>query len=175
MLDKTLVCLDGSKLAEEILPYIIESGPVCRSEVILLHVITSRITIPPPESMHIMTFGRSSKPDRNLVSDMGETATVEPKAGNQLKNIEKEHLEANRYLERVARKLQDKGLRVKIVVAQGDDSDTILSYAENNKISLIALTTNGHGGMQRRVPGRVAQSILKETDIPVLLVKPRSQ
>ena len=169
---KTLVCLDGSKLAEEVLPYIIESGPVCRGEIILLHVSASDITIPPPESMHVMTFGRSSKPDQVPTSDIGETTTIEPKVGSQLKSIEREQLEAGRYLERIALKFSDRGLKVRTAVTQGEVGDAIVKFAVDNKISLITLTAHGHGGPKSEVLGRVAQSVLKFSPVPVLLVRP---
>ena len=52
MFKKTLVLLDGSKLAEEIIPYITDACAGKDHEVELLQINTSYITIAPPQSIH---------------------------------------------------------------------------------------------------------------------------
>ncbi len=175
MLNKTLVCLDGSKLSEEILPYVIGHCLGTGSEVILLKVITAHITIPPPESTHVITFGRNSKPDQIHTTDIGKQTTLEPKAGLELREIEREQGEAKAYLNDVANQFRSKDLKVKTMTLQGDVGDTILNYAKQSQASLIALTTHGQGGLKRGLLGRIAQYILKESEIPVLLVKPKGE
>ena len=172
MFQRTLVCLDGSKMAEEILPYATEHCSGFKSEVILLQVINAHITIPPPESTHVLTFGLDSKPDQVHTSDLGKTTTLEPKAGLQLKEIEREQGEAKVYLDGIAAKLRAQDLKVKTVTLQGDVSDSILNYARSSNISLIAITTHGKSGLKGSVMGRVAANILKEASIHVLLIKP---
>lgn len=175
MFNKTLVCLDGSKLAEEILRYVIGHCLGLESEVILLKIITAHITIPPPESAHVMTFGRDSKPDQIHTTDVGKSTTLEPKAGLQLREIEREQSEAKVYLENIADLFRSKDLKAKTLTLQGDAGETILNYAKSSNVSLIALTTHGDGGLKRGLLGRVAQYILKESEIPVLIVKPRGK
>jgi nucleotide-binding universal stress UspA family protein len=174
MFRKTLVCLDGSKLAEEILPFLLESCPQPASEVILLRVITAHITIPPPESTHVYTIGPDSKPDQMRTADIGKTTTLEPKAGLQLREIEREQGEAKAYLESLANAFRARGLKVRTLTLEGDAGETILNYAKNNNISLIALTTHGNGGQKRGKLGRVASLILNEAALPVLIIKPKS-
>lgn len=173
MFKKVLVCLDGSPLAEKILPLVIGQCQL-QSEVILLKVITAHITIPPPESTHVLTFGTQSKPDQIHTTDIGKSTTLEPKAGLELREIEREQGEAKFYLNDVADRFRSKGLKIRTLVLQGDVGDTILNYAKSANISLIALTTHGAGSLKRGTLGSVAQLILKESEIPVLIVKPRS-
>lgn len=173
MFKKVLVCLDGSKLAEQILPHVIESRSGNEGEVILLQVISDHITIPSPESTHVMTFSINSKPDQIHTSDLGKTTTLEPKANLQLREIEREQLEANIRLESLAQQLRSKGLRAKTITLPGEVGETILNYANNEKVSLIALTTHGNGGLKRGTLGRVAQYILNESVIPILAIKPK--
>jgi nucleotide-binding universal stress UspA family protein len=175
MFKKTLICLDGSRLAEEILPYAAEHCLGLKSEVILLQVITAHITIPPPESTHVMTFGLDSKPDQIHTSDVGKTTTLEPKAGLELREIEREQGEAKVYLDNIAARLHRQGLKAKTVTLEGDVSDTILNFAASSKISMIALTTHGRSGLKSQVLGRVAAAILKTAEIPVLLIKPKGK
>jgi nucleotide-binding universal stress UspA family protein len=172
MFRKTLVCLDGSKLAEEVIPYLLEACPVSGSEVILLHVISGDITISPPESIHAFTIGRDAKPVQARASDIGKTDTLEPEAGRELKEIERENLEVTRQLEVVAQKFRHQGIKVRNVIISGDLGPTILNYARSENASLIALTTHGSGGLKGNLFGRVAQFVIKESSIPVMMIKP---
>ncbi len=172
MFQKTLICLDGSKLAEEILPYAADHCQGFKSEAILLQVISTHITIPPPESTHVLTFGIDSKPDVIHTADIGKTTTLEPKANLELKEIEREQAEAKGYLNTIANQIQSRDLKVKTLVLHGEAvSEAILDYAKNAKVSLIALTTHGKGGLKHGAFGRVAMEILKTSEIPMLLVR----
>ncbi len=173
MFTKTLVCLDGSALAEEILPLVIGQCIGTEKEVVLLKVITAHITIPPPQSTHVLTFGRTSQPHQIHTTDVGKSTTLEPKVGLELREIEREQGEAKAYLSNPAERLRSKNLKIRTVTLQGDVVETILNYAKESHASLIALTTHGNGGLRRGVLGSVAQLILRESDIPVLIVKPK--
>jgi nucleotide-binding universal stress UspA family protein len=175
MFRKTLVCLDGSKTAEEVLPYIIDSCARQDIELVLLQIITSHITIPPPQSIHTMTFGQKTRPGITATSDMGSSLTAEPETGAQLAEIEKEQARARQYLESLAARLRTQGVKVKTVVLEGDVKETLIDYIANSQVSLVALTTHGAGGMERGLLGSVAQYVLKESPVPVLLVKSRGK
>jgi nucleotide-binding universal stress UspA family protein len=172
MFEKTLVCLDGSKLAEQILPYITQSCQANNSEIILLQVIAAEITIPPLQSVHVPPFIRKSGTRPATISDIGSSATLEPEVGAQLSEIAREEFEAKRYLDAVARPLRKIGLKVRTVALEGDVVETVLAYAAKHKISLIALTTHGNGGLKHGTLGKVTQSILKGWNLPVLVIKP---
>ena len=48
MFEKILVCLDGSELAEQILPYAVEEARRFQSQVVLLQVVHEHVIITPP-------------------------------------------------------------------------------------------------------------------------------
>ncbi len=175
MFEKVLVCLDGSELAEQILPYVSEPCLKYKSRIILTQVITTSITIPPPETVHspeiTRAIGRKPFPVSDMIGDT--TLTVEPKVEIQLEEIEKEQADARAYLDKLARSLRRKGQSVKTVALQGEPGEEILNYSAKEKVTLIALTSRGMSGRKNRSIGRVAQFILKEADLPVLLVKPK--
>jgi nucleotide-binding universal stress UspA family protein len=172
MFKKVLICLDGSKLAEEIVPHVVDSCSILGTEVVLLHVTTSHITIPPPQNIHAFTYGRDFKPAKSHTTDLGEDPNLEPRVEPQLKEIEKEQDVMKKYLEGIARPLRASGVKIRTVVLEGSVEDTILDYAGHNNVSLIAITTHGMGGLKKGVFGRVSQYILKESMVPVLLIKP---
>jgi nucleotide-binding universal stress UspA family protein len=171
MFKKTLVCLDGSKLAEEAIPYIINACHQPEGELVLFRVITSHITIPPPQSIHTLTFGRKTKPGSTSTSDSG-SFTQEADAGVELKEIARERNDATDYLEGLASNLRAKHANVKVVVWEGDIKESIISYIANRQITVVVLTTHGSSGMGEYLLGGVAQYVLKESPVPVVLVKP---
>jgi nucleotide-binding universal stress UspA family protein len=146
MLQKILVCLDGSRLAEQILPYITEVALGCGSRVVLLEV-----TLPP-------------------------SATVEPLTGfyrtTPIEKILREEADGRAYLQRVAQRLRKKGLKVSSVTMPGDPGETIVGYARENEIDLIALSTHGRSGLSRLAFGSVADFVLKRSGLPILIRKP---
>ena len=151
MIDKILVCLDGSKLAEQILPYAIEQATRFNSKIVLLQAFTIPSTIAAAE------------------------ASEAPVAGADLIREEAQRLEteARFYLETIAKSLQQKGLDVTCVILQGLASEVIVNYALNEKIDLIALATHGHSGLGRVIFGSVADHVLRESGLPILVIKPR--
>lgn len=173
MFRKTLICLDGSKTGEAILTYLLEYCPKEKTELIMLNVVEYGITIPPPQSTHTMSYGTETRPDRTLTSDVGKTSTLEPSAALQLKGITGAQDQARKYLDDKARPFRSNGFKVKTIILEGEPGVTILNYAIDNKISLIALSTNGAGGVKRKRIGRVAKYLLNESPIPVLSIRPR--
>ena len=175
MLEKVLVCLDGSGLAEQSLPVIIEPCLLYKSEIILFRVTSANITIPPPLTVHISSITRSIDPQPGPVADLtgDPPVTLEPRVGAQLDEISRDQAEAREYLEGLAQPLRGQGLRIKTAVLQGVPAEEILKYAAGNKITLIAMTSQGLGGRKKRTLGRVVQTVLKESRIPVVVIKPK--
>ena len=151
MFEKVLICLDGSPLAEAILPYIAGEG---RSfgKVILLKVLAT-----PGVSLPLGVPGEA----------IGTVQT-----GSMLTHLKKEMEETPAYLEAKAQPLRDKGLDVECVVLQGIASQTIIDYARNNEVSLIAIATHGHSGLRQIALGSTAEYLLKHSGLPVLMVTP---
>jgi len=50
-----------------------------------------------------------------------------------------------------------------------------LSYAEGNNINLIAIATHGRSGLRRGVFGSVADYVLRESGLPMLVIRPRGR
>jgi nucleotide-binding universal stress UspA family protein len=150
MLERILVCLDGSKLAEQILPYAMEAAVRLGSKLVLLQVIV--VQTPP-----VVAAGAS---------------TYAVKAAGQ--QIEKDETEAKAYLDDLAQPPREMGLDVECVTQRGwQIGQTIIDYAEDHKVDLIAIATHGRSGLKRLVFGSVAESVLRGSGLPILLIKPR--
>jgi len=152
MFEKILACLDGSPLAEQILPHLIGGG---FGKVILLKVVdTSVINLP------IGVPGGPAIPVR--------TKSMEKRFQDELSRMPD-------YLEKLAQPLRDKGLDVECVVLQGIPSETIITYAKENKVNLIAMATHGHSGLRQVVMGSTVEYVVKHGGLPVLLVTPQKR
>jgi nucleotide-binding universal stress UspA family protein len=58
-------------------------------------------------------------------------------------------------------------VKVRCVVEPGDPAVVITEYAEENKISLIAMPTHGYGAFRRALLGSVTAKVLHDAKIPV--------
>lgn len=139
MLRKLLVALDGTELAESVLPWALFLAHEKRVSVTLARVARSTA--------------------RNQV-----TATP---------GIETLHTEweaARRYLEEVRTRLLHQGLEVEIAVGEGPPAQTLLDLADDIDASAIVLATRGPAGVADLPLGKVAEQIVQEATLPVLLV-----
>jgi nucleotide-binding universal stress UspA family protein len=153
MYQKILVPLDSSDLAECTLFHVeslVKRG--FAGEVVLLNIIKFDI------------------PWAKLRAHMHELEILDiEKLREPLFNASK------KYLAETASKLISKGVNVKIEVLEADrPADAIIEYAQKNGMDLIVMTTHGHGGFKKLILGNVAFSVLNESNIPVLLVRPES-
>ena len=161
MFEKVLVCLDGSELAEQILPYVTEEALRFRSKVVLVRVATIPIIVPIPGAGM-----EAAAPAYQETASFTTELVVE-------QQIERGEKEARVYLERMGRTLEEKGLDVEWVVQQGTPGEAIVKYAGENMVTLIAITTHGRSGLGRVIFGSVADFVVRESGLPVLLVRPQ--
>lgn len=80
--------------------------------------------------------------------------------------------EAEEYLAAVRRRLEDKGMeRVETHVWYGPAAAAIVEAASFQKADMIVMCTHGRSGLGRLVLGSVAESVLRGTTIPILIVR----
>ena len=75
------------------------------------------------------------------------------------------------YIERRAEKIQSLGVKTRSLCIEGDPADSIINFAEKNKIGLIVLSTHGHGGISNWPLGSIAGKVVQRSNIPVFLVR----
>jgi nucleotide-binding universal stress UspA family protein len=154
MFKRILVCLDGSGLAEQILPYAAEEALHFEGHLVLLEVVQEPIA-----------FAPAIPGEAPLPIETSLTIEETKEALNRAKN----------YLEKLAAPLRKKGIEVKTVAIPGRADEAILDYAGTNHINLIAIATHGRGGLRRAVFGSVADRVLRESGLPVLVVRPQEE
>lgn len=60
---------------------------------------------------------------------------------------------------------------VMTAVLEGHPSSELNTYAENNTIDLIVIGTHGRRGLDRLLIGSVADKVIREAKVPVLVVR----
>jgi nucleotide-binding universal stress UspA family protein len=80
--------------------------------------------------------------------------------------------EAEEYLAQVQGTLAAQGLTdVKTSVWYGPPAPAVVEAARVHKADLIVMTTHGRSGIGRLVLGSVAESVLRGTEVPILLLR----
>ena len=60
------------------------------------------------------------------------------------------------------------------MVLEGRIAETIVDYAKDQDIDLIAMATQGYTGLKRVMFGSVALRVLHDADTPILLIRPET-
>jgi nucleotide-binding universal stress UspA family protein len=136
------LALDGSPVAESIIPFIVDIAGPLDMEVVLLRVVT-------PAGI------QAGAPVPGVIEQEIAATTAE----------------ARDYVARVADDLSARGIRVQIRVRTGAAVQEILAAAREYAADLIAMTTHGRSGLSRLVLGSVAESVLRLADVPILTMR----
>ncbi|OGN97615.1 MAG: hypothetical protein A2Z77_04440 [Chloroflexi bacterium RBG_13_51_36] len=143
MYKKVLVPLDGSELAEVVLPHVKEvAAGHNEGKVILLRIVEPLPAGTPPAV------------DFEVVRKAGVKA-------------------AEDYLARIQAKLNREGLPVETKVLTGRPAETIIEFAQREKVDLLTLATHGRSGIRRWVFGSVADKLVSSSSVPILLIRPK--
>jgi nucleotide-binding universal stress UspA family protein len=163
MYKKILVPLDGSKLAECALPHVEILAKGCDTEEVMLVSVTERVQV------H-RTFESPSQSVANSITGWWEP-NLPPRPRLLSEAFGKKEKQAQRYLDRVAKKLAAKGLNVSTEVLLWKPAEAIIGYAKESGCDLIVMASHGRSGPSRWAYGSVADKVLRGTCIPVLMVR----
>jgi len=78
--------------------------------------------------------------------------------------------EEGRYLAEVAKRLETKRTHAATAVRDGDPGPQISAEARESGAHLIVMASHGRGGAQARPYGKVADDVLHEAPVPVLMI-----
>jgi nucleotide-binding universal stress UspA family protein len=152
---RVLIPLDGSQLAEQILEPATALAVATKAEVTLLRVV-QQLT---PES---------------YVPHSRRVSGIRPALLKQLQDVDRqERTRAEDYLNQLAERLGTRSLTVETrVVSHVRPATSILDDASAHGVDLIALATQGRGGLKRLLVGSVADKVLRGATTAVLVYRP---
>lgn len=140
-----IVPLDGSPLAESVLPTVVELAKVLQASVVLFRAFEL------PAKAY---YGREDYlPDYDALK-------------NQVKD------EAQAYLDNQVAALKAQGLeRVGALLREGAGPEEIIRCAKEQPDSLVAMCTHGRSGVKRWVLGSVTEKVVRHSGDPVLVMR----
>ncbi len=141
-LKSVLVPLDGSELAESVLPYVVELSKKMDLELILLRV-----------------YGLPT-------AYSADGYWIDDKVWQLIED------EAKEYLEKKVKELKSGGLtRVSSVSVAGFAAEQIIEVAQKTPQTVVAMCTHGRTGMKRWVFGSVTERVVRHSGDPVLVIR----
>lgn len=142
-LNSIIVPLDGSALAERILPHVIDLAKAMNLKIILIQAFTLK---------QIIHTYKDYIPDFAALQKSTESG-------------------ASRYLEGKEQQLKGAGLDVSSIAAEGEAAETILELARGAPDSLLAMCTHGESGIRRWMLGSVTEKVVRHIGNPVLAIR----
>ncbi len=140
---KVMVPLDGSPLAETVLPYVEELAQKMSLDMLLVQVV---------RPLHLFWM------DHYPAGVAEEQEAIESQAKG--------------YLGDIATGLAGGGLNVQWQLLVGHPATTIIELARETPHDLIALATHGRSGFSRWAMGSVAEALIRSTGDPIMVVRP---
>jgi nucleotide-binding universal stress UspA family protein len=142
MYKRALIPLDGSSMAERILPFLVQIAGPLDLEVVLVRVM-------PPIAPH----------------------AIEGTTYFTVDDVAARLAEAREYLAPLAADLRGRGVRATTDARHGEPVREIVAAAREHDADMIAMTTHGRSGVSRLLFGSVAEAVLREAEIPVLTMR----
>lgn len=144
---KILVPLDGSEVAQSILPVVEDFAKTMGATLVLYHAVAPLAAYPGFEMAGASAIGQ-------VVDDL--------------------QAQANEILTRAAREVKSRGVEATIAVNLNTAVDGIIQAGDELGVDLIAISTHGRGGLGRMVLGSVADGVIRRSaDVPCLVIRPK--
>jgi nucleotide-binding universal stress UspA family protein len=144
MIKSIVVPLDGSELAESVLPTAMEFAKALDLEVVLWRAYE--------------LAGSAYQGNEDYLPNYDE----------MLRQVK---AEAESYLAEKAAALKAAGLsRISAIALEGSGAEEIVRYTQTHRDALIVMCTHGRSGISRWVLGSVTERVVRHSDDPVLVV-----
>ena len=146
VIKSVIVPLDGSELAERVLPSVAALAKAMNLEVVLFRAYNI------PYSVYGGTDGYSAIDFEQIIAGLKE--------------------EAVEYLEKKTAALKNQGLaKVSYVTKEGIGADEIIALGRATPDNLIAMCSHGRSGVRRWVLGSVTETVVRHCGDPVLVIR----
>ena len=150
MYNKIMVPLDGSDLAECVLPHVETITTGCK----ITNVVFARVVDPIRLPVSVPARGEFGFREKDR---------------QELEEYRKKRAEA--YLKKAIESTTLEGAVLSYQVLEGKTADTLAHWAEKNEVDLIVIASHGRSGVSRWVMGSVADRVLRSACVPVLMVR----
>lgn len=139
---KIIVAVDGSKYTKKAVAYLCANNELLGSDP-SVQLLNVQAPLPP----HVKRFL-----DEETVNSYYDT-------------------EAKKALGPAEKLFKQQGVKVITKTIVGHAAPEIVAYAKKQKAQMIVMGTHGHGALGRALMGSVAQKVVADSDMPVLLIQ----
>jgi nucleotide-binding universal stress UspA family protein len=140
-----LIATDGSENTQRAISYGIEIAKLSRATIHALYVVDTT-------SFSSIPMDAGWEEMYEIMKKEGEKAVFEVKERGEAAGVE-----------------------VREVLWEGHPSTEIINFAENNDIDLIVMGTLGKTGLDRFLLGSVAEKVVRNSKVPVLVVRSQEE
>lgn len=164
---KVLIPLDGSEFSRQAVPLVRHLFSPADYQVILLRAADEPVGVmaAPPRDVVVGTMFipayRSELDAERAKHPIYASQACETKVAALKDELREE-----------ARLLQYAGYQVSLEVRLGDPVEEIAACVQDQAVDIVVMATHGRSGLKRFVLGSVAEQVLRNLDIPVMLVRP---
>jgi nucleotide-binding universal stress UspA family protein len=140
---QVLVPLDGSELSEGVLSYLVPLAKSLDWTLVLFWVASW-----PPQAI----------PIQGALIPIGF--------------LDHPEIDMTDYLDRRAKELKEAGVKTDVRFYFGDQRRSIVAFAEEAGLDLVAMSTHGRNSLGRLMLGSISEYVLSHTTLPVLAIRP---
>jgi len=155
MYQKIMVPMDGSELAECVLPHVNEIAKGCQVKEVVFVGVVEPLKFPSTDVETLLL----DDADKQIASE--RRANIEFQRKNSV--VE--------YLKQLVNRASYGEVNVHSEIIVGQVAESLSDYATKNGVDLIIIPTHGRSGVSRWVRGSVADRILHSACAPVLMVR----
>lgn len=184
---RVLVPLDGSRLAECTLPYVKDLASCEIVDSVVLLSVTDfgegAVGRDTAQSGDADAYAQDADVDAESAvgrdsARSGDTGAYAQDAGASVEldpTYKSAALrDAQGYLTAIQAQLVSEGVDAEVKVIEGRPASSIVDYANEADVDLVLIATHGRTGFRRLLLGSVANQVLNESHVPVLLIRPSS-
>lgn len=142
--DKILLTTDGSEASKAALNEAVELAENCEAEIHVLYVVDTGVESQYESVNDLMSNTESSR----KLEQVGEKA-----------------------LKSITVKLEEEAIQFEKSIVKGKPFQKINSFAEENNMDVIVMSTHGRSGLDRMLLGSVTEKVVRTSNIPVLTVR----
>ena len=154
MFKRILVPLDGSRFSIRALPFASDVAKRFGAQIVLIQVIKEILPIA------MDAPGRGGPYIQEMFIE-------------EARQQDKEILaRSRRYLSRKVRELAGQGIKGSYCIMIGETTSSIEKCCQKEEIDLLIITTHGRGGFKRAILGSIADEVIRNSTIPVLVIRP---
>jgi nucleotide-binding universal stress UspA family protein len=147
MPNSVLVPVDGSNFAEHALPYALG---IARRTGATLHLALVHVPVESVSPHYPLADAMEAHDEEQRDSDTA-------------------------YMEELAKRLEPAGVEIRPALLRGRVAGALERYIVEEELGLVVMTTHGRGGLQRAWLGSTADSLIRHSMIPILLVRPAAE